>query len=200
MDLLPSRGRPGVSLLLTVERHLTAADIFRAATQTDAPKVPVAGLQKLKAVHHGAARMLAAGKTVAEVAYTIGKTPQRVGEWQRSDPSFQDLIAYYKDQIEDIGIADAQRIHMKLLDVAETALDEVGDRLDDDAKRTALPMSELRELVKLGGDRTVAPPKTAQPTQTVPTKVTFNIGTRDIKPKDDSTDPHAPATATIEQE
>jgi hypothetical protein len=193
-NLLPRAGAPAKRLLLSVERELTHQDIFDLATgETEVPKTAPPTIQRLKATHHAAARFLAAGKNVTETAILVGRTPQRIGDLTR-DPAFQELMAYYKDQVDEVGIDDAQRIKQKLLDVAEESLDEMTDRLEDPEKRRTIPFGELRQAVALGADRTVAPPKTAQPTTVVPAKITFNIGTRDIRPKDGE------GTITIEQE
>lgn len=183
-DLIPDRGRPGQTLLLTVERELTSADLFRLATEPDLPRAVVPGIKRLKPSHHAMARYIAAGKTYVETAHLVGATAQRIGDLDRHDPAFQELVAYYKEQIDEISVADAQRVQLKLLDAAETAVDEINDRLDDPKKRGEIPIGELRQVVQMGADRTVAPPKTAQPTVVVPTVVTFNIGTKDIRPKD----------------
>lgn len=180
--MLPARGRPGQALLMTVKRELTVMDMIRLETES-APKTAVPVLQRLKASHHMAARLLAAGRSIRDTAYAVGLTPQRISDLQTQDPTFQDLVSYYQDQIAESNIQDASRVGAKLLDVAETATDEIASRLDDPEKLAQIPIGELRQIAVMGLDRTVAPPKTAQPVVVTPTQITFNMGTKDIRPK-----------------
>ena len=99
-------------------------------------------------------------------------------------PAFTDLVSYYHDQVVVLEVEDAQRIQGKLTDIAEMAVDEILERVEDDNKRKMLPMGELRKLTELGADRTVAPPKTATDTPIAPpTTITFNIGNRPLTPQ-----------------
>lgn len=184
-DLIPARGRPGKVFIMSVERQLTAEDLYRLATE---PKqtVALAPLQKLRASHHAIARYLASGKTARETAILVGCTAQRVGDLTR-DPSFNHLLDYYREQINESGIVDAERAQAKLRIAAETATDLIQERLEDETKSKDIPIGELRQIAAFGYDRTVAPPKVAVSTTTPPVNVTFNMGPRDIRqnqPKD----------------
>lgn len=181
--MLPSRGRPGLAMLMTVKRELTPMDLLRLATDPTVPRVSAPVLQKLRASHHMAARLLASGKTVQETALVVGYTPQRVSDLQQQDPAFRELVAQYQNQIADLDIDEIQEFQGRLKDAARGALEEIQDRLEDDKRRADIPTSELRQIVTMGADRTIAPPKVAQQAQTLPTKITFNMGTRDIRPK-----------------
>jgi hypothetical protein len=181
--MLPSRGRPGLAMLMTVKRELTPLDLLRLATDPTAPRVSAPVLQKLRASHHMAARLLASGKTVRETATIVGYTPQRVSDLREQDPAFRELVAQYQNQITEIDVDEIQEFQGRLKDAARGALEEIQDRLEDDKRRADIPTSELRQIVTMGADRTIAPPKVAQQAQTLPTKITFNMGTRDIRPK-----------------
>jgi len=180
--MLPSRGRPGQVLLMTVGRELHADDLVRLATDANAPYVAQPMIKKLRAIHHATARHLVAGKSVKEVAALVGYTPQRVSDLKNKDPAFQNLLSYYEMQREEIDVDTTNRMQAKLVDIAELATDEIADRLEDPAKMAQIPVGELRQIAQLGLDRTVAPPKTAQPAATAPTHITFNMGTRDLQP------------------
>jgi hypothetical protein len=54
---------------MEVTRELTAQDLARLS---EAPKVTVPILQKLRATHHRMAQLLAQGKSVGEVAAIVG--------------------------------------------------------------------------------------------------------------------------------
>lgn len=57
------------------------------------------------------------------------------------------------------------------------AIDELKERLEDDAKLKALPIGEVRKIAEFAMDRTVAPPKAAPNTQAPPAAITINFGT-----------------------
>lgn len=179
--MLPKRGRPGASLLMSVERELDAQDILNLAISPG----PITGapiIQKLRASHHAAARAVAEGKTHIEVALLTGYTAQRISDLARNDPAFQGLVAFYQDQISVINVDDAQKAQLQYKDMMEAANEEIIRRLDDENEVKRIPIGELRQISALGADRTVAPPRTAvAPTPQIPT-ITFNIGTRELKP------------------
>ncbi len=182
--MLPKRGRPGLTLLMSVERELTAVDLVALSTgETYAPRQAPPVIQKLRSVHHSVAIALASGKTVQEAAYLVGYTPQRVSDLATKDPTFQHLVSTYRSQLIDNSMSESTRAQIKLLDISDLALEEIRERLENDVKREQMPLGELRQLAAMGLDRTVAPPKTAQPVTIVPTKITFNMGTRDLSPK-----------------
>lgn len=180
-DIIPARGAIAEPLLLEVTRELTADDIQRLGS---APKVGVPIIQKLRATHHRQAQLLAAGKTLGEVAAIVGCTTQRLVQLNQ-DPTFQQLIAYYLDQNMVIALEDSARIRDKLVDVGEMALDELRDRLEDDTQRGKMRTRDVRQIVELAMDRTVAPPKAAPGAITTPTSITMNFGTGLRPVKDD---------------
>ncbi len=179
--MLPSRGRPGLTLLMTVKRELTPLDLIRLSTE-DVSRTAAPVIQRLRASHHAAARHLANGKSIRETAALVGRTPQRIGDLTR-DPTFQELQAYYETQRTDVDLDRAEAIQADLVDVAELAVHEMQARLEDPAKLATIPIGELRQVAALGLDRTVAPPKQAVTVSAPPTQITFNMGTRDLRPK-----------------
>lgn len=187
--MLPKRGRPGIPIFMQVERDLTPEDLRLLEIGVDddgnpLPKKAPPMLQRLKASHHTAARLLAAGLSVKEVATKVGRTPQRIGDMQRTDPAFQDLIAYYESMIEETDLEEIREMQGMFRGIGLDALDEVRERLDDPKRRAEIPMSELRMLATAAADRTDAPVKVAQPVQTTPQKITIRLGPRDIEPKE----------------
>jgi hypothetical protein len=179
-NLLPSRGRAGTLLMMTVDRELTPADFANAAANPG-DHIGPSVIQKLHNRHHRAARLIAEGKSHADVAFETGYTAQRISDLTR-DPAFAELTARYHASITDSSLDAAKDAHTTLVDVFKTSVEEIRDRLEDDAKRSQIPMSELRQVAQFAADRTIAPPKVAQPTGTIPPRITFNIGTRDIRP------------------
>lgn len=182
MAMLPARGRPGTVLLMEVERELTASDIERLALDPTIGRIGPPTIQRWRDRHHRVAILLASGKTVTETAQLCGLTPQRVGDLERTDPAFRELIENYRGQVTDSMLDEAQEFQGRWRDIGRGALGEIQDRLDDPNTRAKMSIEELRRLAADSSDRTVAPTKTAQPVVTSPTKITFNMGPRKLTP------------------
>jgi hypothetical protein len=171
-DFIPLRGALAEPLDLEVTRELTPADLAILHTT---PKVGVPVLQRLRAIHHRQALLLAQGHSVKDVATIVGCSPQRLVQLQ-TDPSFAHLMKIYRDQTLSAMVEDAARLRDKLVNVGEMAVDELTERLEDDDKRKSMGTDELRRISEMALDRTVAPPKSTQPQNTAPTQVTINFG------------------------
>ncbi len=172
-DLIPSRGAVAEPLLIEVTRQLQASDLGQMA---DAPKVAVPILQKLRAIHHRQALLLAEGRTQKEVSQIIGCTEARLTQLM-VDPTFVDLVETYKAQIITSMLSDAGRMQDKLTDMGEMAVDEIIERLEDTDQRKRMRTEELRRIAETALDRSIAPVKQALPTATTPANVTINFGT-----------------------
>ena len=172
-DLIPSRGAISEPLHIEVIRDLTAADILRLG---DAPKVGPPAIQKLRATHHRQAVLLAEGRSVAEVAAIVGCTPQRLTQLQ-ADPTFVELIGHYKDQVISAMLMDAARLKDKIVDLGEMAVDEMRERMDDEARRRGISIGEIRKIAEFAMDRTVAPPQLAPNAPLIPPSITISFGT-----------------------
>jgi len=172
-DIIPTRGAIAEELLLEVIGDLTLDDLRRLR---EAPKAGVPMLQKLRATHHRQARLLAEGRPIGEVAVICGCTRQRLTQLQQ-DPMFTELVGYYQDQIVALQLEDSARLRDKLIDVAEMAVDELHDRLEDNDKRRAMSTGNVRMIAEMGLDRTVAPPKAALVATAPPAAITINFGT-----------------------
>ena len=186
--MLPARGRSGVLLMMTVERELNASDFANAAANPG-DHISPAVLQKLHARHHRAARLLAEGKTVIQVATLTDYSAQRISDLKNNDPAFKELVARYEMSITESSLDTATEVNVILTDVAKTAAMALRDRVEDPSQLAQMPTNDLRQVAQFAADRTVAPPRVAQPGQSIPPRITFNIGTRDIRP-----------TITIEQD
>jgi hypothetical protein len=182
-NLLPKRGRPGSLIMMEVERELTPGDFAALAMSGGGKLIGPQMIQRLHSRHHRAAQGVAAGKSMREVALLTGYTPQRVSDLCK-DPAFSELVATYQASMADANIDAKVEVDAMLIDIAKTASAEIRDRLEDDEQRKQIPLGELRQISQMALDRTVAPPKTATPAANIPTKITFNIGTRDLRPKE----------------
>lgn len=181
--LFPSRGNPGKILDFEVERELTHEDLMRLVLEGRKQRGSVPVLQRLKSTHLMAARLIAQGLSATEVALAVGRTPQRIRDLC-SDPTFMNEVAVYQNQMASAAIDEVIEFQGQLKDVGRSALEELQERLENDATRKQIPESELRHMVALAADRTISPPKTAQPIVSTPTHITFNMGNRDIRPKE----------------
>jgi hypothetical protein len=196
-DLLPRKGPVPKPLVLSYVRDLDSNDMLRLATL---PRVPTAvpTLQRIRAQHHRIAQYLAMGKTSGQVAIIVGSTTQRISQLER-DPTFQELMSYYQEQMADTNIEAGQRIQGALVEITEFSVTEIRDRLANDALRAAMSTDELRKLAEMGGDRTVAPPKTAQRSEQMPTQITFNIGGPRTLPQPSVVIEHEPQKEEVDE-
>lgn len=195
-DFLPSRGHAS-SLIMTIERELTADDLVRLASEDGGAHDYVPAVKRLTSRHQRQAQLVAEGYKIAEVAALTQSTPARITQLQR-DPSFANLVAYYADQRMVTQLEAGERIRQKLVIAGEEAVDEIVARVEDPVRRAAMPIDQLRQVAALALDRTVAPPKVSQPLTSIPTNITLNFG-RELKPQEpkDIT-PSAPQPTTIE--
>ena len=179
----PARGRrPDGPIELTFIRDITTQDIAELCEPTTIGSKPPA-LQQLRARHHRLAHLLASGMKQQAAADLTGYSNSRISILL-DDPAFQNLVSYYRTQME----ATFADVHQKLAGLGEAAIEELRERLE--AEPDKFEIGQLRAVAEMALDRSVAPPKTRMNTggPTLPTiKVAF-LG-----------NPSAPAQLTIEQ-
>lgn len=136
------------SFAYTIGRELAPEDweLSQAAGSAGAPGSRPAPLSTVRARHHMAARLFAAGLSVHDVSLQTGYTTSRLYVL-KGDPTFRDLIAHYQ-ACEHERFEDVQE-RMKLLGLA--AADEILDRLET-APET-ISTETLRSLVATMLDR-----------------------------------------------
>jgi len=183
--MLPRRGRVGAPLILLQERDLELRDLADLGNPRNPLKAPPM-VQRLKASHHLAAKLLAGGLSLREVASRVGRTAQRIGDMQRTDPAFQNLIAYYAAQLDPDELDDLREMQGMFRSIGLDALEEIQERLADDKIRGSMPTAELRQLAATAADRTDAPNKAIQAVNIAPTKIVLKLGPRDIRPLDET--------------
>lgn len=184
-ELIPARGAIAEVFTMEVTRELTSADLtlLTRLSSSEKTRTSVPALKKLRATHHHQAQLLAQGKTVKEIAAIVGCTPQRLVQLQ-VDPTFTELVKYYQDQVMTALMDDTIRLQRKLTDLGEMAVDELAERMEDDEARKRMRTGDVRQIAELALDRTVAPPKTTQNTQSPPAEITINFGTPIRHPED----------------
>lgn len=127
-----------------IARQLTPSDIKRLETPQGF------GLPHHKRIsqrHHFLAKCLAAGLSVPDAASMSGYAAQTVYNL-KNEPAFAELISHYGEQVEDELI----NLSGRLSRISADALDVLQDRLENDPDK--ISVSELREIAKLGADRT----------------------------------------------
>ena len=180
MPFLPARGRPATPVLFEVLGELTAADLGRLALEAG-PRVAVPPIQRVREIHRKQAELVAQGLSFMEIAARCDTTPQRLTQLM-DDPSFTNLVEYFRVQTEEVRIAVTERVLERYTDITELASDEIQRRLEDPAERAKMSIDELRRLQESAGDRSITPPRTAEKAQQPPVSITFTIpGGRKLK-------------------
>jgi hypothetical protein len=131
-----------MDLELDIIRPLRQEDMPRLAEPRGAPKQR---LERLHQRHHAAAKSLAAGMPKWEVCATTGYS-QVTLSILLADPTFTDLVKFYKDKID----AQYHDLHERLSGMAVDAADMLRDKLE----AGELNASQLMEITKMGADRT----------------------------------------------
>jgi len=144
-------------------RELTQADL-ELAKQADTPK---ARLGRLRDRHHQVARLLALGTKPSAISIITGYTASTISNLQ-SDPAFQDLLAFYRDDEDD----EYRKMRAQLSGLGDDALAELRLRLEESPEKFSV--KELRETIVMVADRTGN-----GPTSNVKTDVNVTVGLAD---------------------
>jgi hypothetical protein len=106
----------------------------------------------LRASHHLLARALAEGKPAARAAAISGYSPSSVSRL-RADPGFQELVEYYREQVQDIFESFSDRIGA----LGMSFLDELQRRLEEEPG--TFTNEQLRKCAEALLERSIAPAK-----------------------------------------
>jgi len=133
------------------ERRGAAHELTLDDLSPSAPR-EVSCVQRLRHSHHLLARALAEGKAPISAAAISGYAPSTVYAL-RVDPAFQELVAHYTAQVEDIFASVQDRIGA----LGVSFLDELQHRLE--IAPETFSNEQLRKLAESMLDRSVAPSK-----------------------------------------
>lgn len=140
-------GRPAKAVSVEVVRELTQADLMLVGTGPTRPTT----LKKLRDSHHAVARLIAEGKTNAEIGTETGYGQSRISTL-KGDPAFQELIASYRKDVDAAkSVAFAGTLE-KMSTIHNDFLDELQDRLDTQPE--TMSTDTILDAVKLLADRT----------------------------------------------
>jgi hypothetical protein len=159
LEMFRTVGRGKMRLEFGEVRELTRDDLASAAEDRGTKNSP---MKRLTDRHHAVARLLAGGKKPIEVAAIVGYDIGRIYMLQ-ADPSFKQLLAFYRESID----AEYMQMHEQLAGMSLDALGILRERLEDTPADFGAGM--LLELVKVGADRTGAGP-------TSKSEININVG------------------------
>lgn len=145
-----TRGRRAVPVDVAVARELEPADLALLELDRGSKPPPLA---RIRDSHHALARALAAGMKPAEASLVTGFSPSRISILQ-NDPSFQELLEFYRENLDAV-YAD---LHRRLATLSLDAASELQERLEQHPED--LGTGQLLKLLEMTADRTgAAPPR-----------------------------------------
>jgi hypothetical protein len=139
------------ALEINYGRDLTEADL----SLLEVPRPPVSHLKRLGERHHELARCLARGLKPSEAAAIVGMSNVHVSIVQ-SDPSFKDLVTFYREKV----IEESVDLHRRLLTLSKDAVAELQMRMEEEPEKFS--RSELLEIAKTTADRAGHGPSATQ--------------------------------------
>jgi hypothetical protein len=161
---------------------IAGAKIAPPAPRADEEMLPgvreVTTIARLRHSHHLLARALAEGRSDVQAAAISGYAPSTVSALKR-DPAFQELLAHYRSQVDDIFAAVQDRLGALGL----SFLDELQHRLETNPE--SFKVGQLLAMATALLDRSVAPSKgmKAAGNASAPTAIAVNIRFAGAEPK-----------------
>lgn len=108
-----------------------------------------APLRSIRQSHHMLARLLADDVAIVDISAMMGYSPSHIRILQE-DPSIQELVTHYRARIE----MEKADLHTQVQAVAQAALQELTNRLDDPERAGEISESTLVKIMESGLDRT----------------------------------------------
>lgn len=159
MEQARTVGRAAKATEFEVLGELTEVDMTLLAEEKGS-RAPA--LKRLSERHHALARHLASGMKIGEAAAVCGYDISRVSIL-KDDPAFQELIAFYGEQVD----AQYAGLHEVLAGMSLDAALILRERMEDSPEK--IKVAELLEISKMGADRTGHGPSSTQ-------QVNVNVG------------------------
>lgn len=151
-SMAPARGKRKVPIEYVVLRELNDRDM---ALLKDPPKLGTTTpeVQRMTHRHHSLARLLAEGRSGVECSAITGHSQSRISILQ-DDPAFQELISFYKGQLQTVYL----NVHERLAALGISCMEELQERLETNPGE--FTARELKEIMESTFNKTVAPDKT----------------------------------------
>jgi len=154
LDIFPvrTRGRSARPVSGEVVRALKEADLALLGEERGSAAPPI---KRIGERHHALARALASGMSPSEAGILTGYSGSRVSILL-DDPTFQELLSFYREDVN----AQYRDLHQRLSGLALDAADELATRLEEEPE--AFSIGQIIEVTKLGADRTGHGPQSSQ--------------------------------------
>jgi len=144
----PGKGRRPAPIAYGPPRPLSEADIAamwdpQNSGQRNAPRI-----KTLRHNHHLLAKAVASGKTLLECSQMCGLTIYRISDL-KNDPAFQELVAYYMDELNEVYVD----VHQRMAALGTSVLEELQERFEVEPDK--FTKRELMELFTTMADRSI---------------------------------------------
>ena len=136
-------GRASTVLDVAVVREIRKSDLELLQVERGTKPQPIA---KIRDRHHGLARCLAQGMKDQEASAITGYSPSRISIL-KSDPTFEELVSFYKENETSSFAEFVQRATTVTL----SAMNEIADRLEEIPENFSV--GQLLEVSKTFADR-----------------------------------------------
>lgn len=144
LEIPAARGRRS-QLSIEKRRDMVASDVEALATAK--PLEQVTPVSQLRHQHHLLARLIAEGKSLTEAGMITGYSVTYISRLKTQDKAFQELIAYYQSNVEEIYYS----VHEILKGLGLNTVQELMARLADDPD--SFRNRELMEIAAMALDR-----------------------------------------------
>jgi len=138
-------GRPAKVVRAEIVRDLTVADLERLGEDRGV-KTPT--IKRLTFMHHSIARLIAEGQAGYAIAMATGYSESRISIL-KSDPAFQELVAQYSKEVEDLRTDFYAATQAKMTAIGIDGLEELHEAVLD----PETPVREKAEITKMVLDR-----------------------------------------------
>ena len=146
----PGKGRRPAPLFYNITRHLSETDI--AALWEGRKDGTAARLKTLRYNHHLLAKAVASGKSLIECSNLTGLSGTRISDL-KNDPAFQELVAYYAEEMHEVYVD----VHQRMAALGTSILEELSERFEADPEK--FTKRELMDLFTTMADRSIATAK-----------------------------------------
>jgi hypothetical protein len=133
------------------------------------PVTPVQTLSRISSKHHELAALVARGMSDVEISVATGYSGAYLSTL-RQDPSFAELVAYYRDQSEIAAVDGLKRLHQLGMSAVDELQKRVDENPDDWSNGSMMRLAELGIIKPL-----VAQARMAEAGREPTAPVTFNI-------------------------
>lgn len=144
----PGKGRRPAPIHYGPPRPLSESDIAAMWDPTNSGQRNAPRIKTLRHNHHLLAKAVASGKTLLECSQMCGLTIYRISDL-KNDPAFQELVAYYMDELNEVYVD----VHQRMAALGTSVLEELQERFEEAPDK--FTKRELLELFTTMADRSI---------------------------------------------